>query len=52
MERQNGRRFDLLDPIQMRQYVETGASRKCGEVVQTVVGIAATLSEGRPCRKP
>ena len=52
MELKNGRRFDLLDPVQMQQYVETGAGNKCGEVVQTAVRIAATLFERKANRKP
>ena len=43
MERQFGRRFDLHDPTQVREFSEAGAGEKCTEVVKTAVRIAYDL---------
>ena len=45
MERQFGRRFDLTDPVQRKEFGEAGAAEKCTEVVQIAVQIAQRILE-------
>ena len=48
MERQFGRRFDLYDPDQVREFSDAGAGEKCTEVVKTAVRIAYDLLRESP----
>ena len=43
LERRLGRRFDLFDPSERRQYLDAGGVQTCTGVAQAAVRIAAAL---------
>ena len=45
IERCCGRRFDLNNPLEAKQYAEAGGIMKCMNVVQTAVHVAAGILE-------
>jgi len=48
VEKLFGRRYNLADPAELGEFMEAGATAKCGRVVRTAVGIAARLMLERP----
>ena len=51
IERCCGRRFDLSNPLEAKQYAEAGGPMKCMNVVQTAVHIAAGILEAEGLKR-
>ena len=51
VERCCGRRFDLSNPLEAKQYAEAGGPMKCMNVVQTAVHIAAGILEAEGLKR-